>query len=76
MEFDILGVDIRYQYTITKEKAQRIDMNRDSTGTNIADLLEYNPSQIMVSIHINILNLSNIKSKKGLRSGWRNHKYL
>ena len=76
MEFDILGVDIRYQYAATKEKAQRIDMNRDSTGTNIADLLEYNPSQITVSIHINILNLSNIKSKKGLRSGWRNHKYL
>jgi len=76
MEFDILGIDVRYQYAFTEEKTQRIDMNRSSSGTNIADLKSYNPSQIMVSIHINILNLSNRKSKKGLRSGWRNHKNL
>jgi len=76
MEFDILGIDIRYQYGMTKVKTQRIDLNRENTGTNIADLLEYNPKQIVVSIHINILNSSNLKSRKHLNSGWRNHKRL
>lgn len=69
-EYGRIGIDLRYQYGITKVEELRVDINRGIYGTNIAELLEYNPSQIQLSIHINILNINgeNRRSKKG---AWR-----
>lgn len=69
-EFGRFGIDLRYQYGITKVEELRVDINRGIYGTNIADLLEYNPSQIQLSVHINILNINGERrnSKKG---SWR-----
>jgi hypothetical protein len=69
-EFGRFGIDLRYQYGITKVEELRVDINRSIYGTNIADLLEYNPSQIQISVHINILRINGERrnSKKG---GWR-----
>ncbi|HSQ47777.1 MAG TPA: outer membrane beta-barrel protein [Lutibacter sp.] len=69
-EYGRFGIDLRYQYGITKVEELRVDINRGIYGTNIADLLEYNPSQIMLSVHINILSINGDRkhSKKG---SWR-----
>lgn len=69
-EFGRFGVDLRYQYGITKVEELRVDIDRGTYGTNIADLLEYNPSQIQLSVHINILSINGDRkhSKKGT---WR-----
>ena len=69
-EFGRFGIDLRYQYGITKVEELRVDIDRGIYGTNIADLLEYNPSQIQLSVHINILNINGERrnSKKG---AWR-----
>lgn len=62
------GFDLRYQYGITKVEALEIDIDRGTYGTNRGRLLEYNPSQIILSIHINILK---INSGDRIKSGWR-----
>lgn len=69
-EFGRFGVDLRYQYGITKVEELRVNIDRGVYGTNIADLLEYNPSQIQLSVHINILSINGDRkhSKKG---AWR-----
>lgn len=70
VEVGRFGVDLRYQYGITKVEELRVNINRDIYGTNIADLLEYNPSQIQLSIHINILKINGDGGHR-IKSGWR-----
>ncbi|MDD3437442.1 MAG: outer membrane beta-barrel protein [Candidatus Gastranaerophilales bacterium] len=68
-EFGRFGVDLRYQYGITKVEELRVNIERSIYGTNIANLLEYNPSQIQLSIHINIFKINS--DNGGHSSGWR-----
>lgn len=70
-EFGRFGIDLRYQYGITKVEELRVDINRGIYGTNIGDLLEYNPSQIILSVHINIIRIDGERrnSKKGSWGG-------
>lgn len=75
-DFGVVGLDLRYEYGISKVDEQRVDIDRGIYGTNIADLLEYNPSQISICIHLNIANLDNTKGNRRSKSGWRNHKNL
>ncbi|MDO9037179.1 MAG: hypothetical protein Q7U59_02400, partial [Lutibacter sp.] len=70
-EFGRFGIDLRYQYGITKVAEQRVNINRGIYGTNIADLLEYNPSQIQLSVHINILKFNAADKGPRIKSGWR-----
>jgi hypothetical protein len=69
-EYGRFGIDLRYQYGITKVLEQEVDIDRGTYGTNRGQLLEYNPSQIQLSVHINILNINGERrnSKKG---AWR-----
>ena len=71
VEVGRFGLDLRYQYGITKVKELRVDINRGIYGTNIADLLEYNPSQIQLSIHINIIKINGNDRGHRIKSGWR-----
>ena len=71
VEYGKFGIDLRYQYGITKVAEQRVNINRGDYGTNIADLLEYNPSQIMLSVHINILKINGDDGGHRIKSGWR-----
>lgn len=60
-DFKWFGIDFRYQYGTEKFKNHVVDMVRDPNnfgyGTNLADLREYNPSQFMVSLHLNPVRL-------------------
>ncbi len=70
VEYGRFGIDLRYQYGITKVEELRVNIDRGVYGTNIADVLEYNPSQIQISIHINLLKI-NAEGGNKLRTGWR-----
>lgn len=70
-EFGRFGIDLRYQYGITKVEELRVDINGDIYGTNIANLLEYNPSQIQLSIHINLIKINGNDGGHSIKSGWR-----
>ncbi len=65
------GLDLRYQYAITKVLEQNIDMVRRTYGTNQGKLLEYNPSQIILSVHINIIKINASDRGHKIKSGWR-----
>jgi hypothetical protein len=71
VEVGRFGLDLRYQYGITKVEELRVNINRGIYGTNIADLLEYNPSQIQLSIHINIFKINGNDGGHRIKSGWR-----
>ena len=74
--FGIVGIDVRYQYGISKVDEQRVDIDRGIYGTNIADLLEYNTGVFSVNVQLNIINFNSLRSSRGSKSGWRNHKNL
>lgn len=65
------GIDLRYQYDLTKVEALEIDIDRGTYGTNRGRLLEYNPSQIQLSVHINILKINGNDGGHRIKSGWR-----
>jgi len=71
VEVGRFGLDLRYQYGITKVEELRVNIDRGVYGTNIADLLEYNPSQIQLSVHINILKFNSDNRGSRIKSGWR-----
>ncbi|MDP2088601.1 MAG: outer membrane beta-barrel protein [Flavobacteriaceae bacterium] len=76
IQYKRFGLDLRYEYGITSVKTQRIKMIRATYGTFVADLKEYNPSQISMSLTIDLLHFSigNRNSGSGSRYDWRNHK--
>ena len=76
VDFGRFGFDVRYEYGLKSFDDQRVDIIRAVYGTNVGYLLKYNPSQIIVSLHINLLKIN--KSERGIRAvkGWRNHKNL
>lgn len=65
INFRKFGIDIRYQYDVQKVAQQRLDFIRSVYGTNVAHLLEYNGSQILISAHINIININGSKKGRG-----------
>jgi hypothetical protein len=71
-DFKRFGLDIRYQYDLKKVEQQRIDMVRAKYGTNVAHLLEYNGSQILISAHINLINIggSDGRERGSRRNNW------
>lgn len=69
-------LDFRYMYGFTKVEEVRVDIKGNIYGTNLADLLEYNPSQYMVNLQIDLFNFGGEKKKRGSKSNWRNHKNL
>jgi hypothetical protein len=77
IEYKRFGLDLRYQYGITAVDKQRIDMFRATYGTNVAYLLDYNPSQISLSFSVNLLQFNIDKNRKSSYTyDWRNHKNL
>lgn len=78
LDFGFVGLDFRYLYGLTTVEEQRLDMIKtyNGYGVNLGDLVEYNPSQIMVSIQFRLFTLSGDKRKKKFNSDWRNHKNL
>lgn len=68
------GFDLRYQYDITKVEALEIDIDRGAYGTNRGRLLEYNPSQIILSVHINIIKINSHDRGHIIKSNWRGGK--
>ena len=80
LEFGRFGLDFRYEYGLKKVDLQEgVDFRHgyQGYGINLADLHEYNPSQIILSVHIGILRFNaTSERKKRSRSDWRNHKRL
>ena len=74
VEYGRFGIDLRYQYGIKKVEELRVDINRGIYGTNIANLLEYNPSQIQLSVHINIIKINSDDRGHRIKSNWRGGK--
>ncbi|HEY9168900.1 MAG TPA: outer membrane beta-barrel protein [Lutibacter sp.] len=65
------GFDLRYQYDITKVDELEIDIDRGTYGTNRGRLLAYNPSQIILSVHINIIKINADDRGHRIKSDWR-----
>lgn len=77
VQYKRYGLDLRYDYGITAVKKQQIKMIRTAYGTYIADLVEYNPSQISVSLTIDLFHFTFDKTARTkARYDWRNHKNL
>jgi hypothetical protein len=80
LEMGRFGVDIRYEYGLKKVESQDdLDFfyqTPPAYGINRGALLEYNASQIIVSVHINIARFNSNERKSMSRSDWRNHKRL
>ena len=71
LNFGRFGIDVRYEHNLKPTKFQRIDIVRAIYGTNVAHLLEYNQSQIIVSVGINLLEI-NPKERRSIgRKSWR-----
>ena len=72
LEIGRFGVDVRYEYGMNKvEKQENLDFTRagnGGTGVNLANFLEFNPSQLIVSIHINIVRFNPNEKKRSSRS--------
>lgn len=69
-EYGRFGIDLRYQHGLKKVEGQEVDMLATTYGTNRGRLLEYNPSQIQLSVHINILNI-NGERRNNKKGAWR-----
>ena len=78
LDFGRVGIDFRYQYALTTVKEQRLDMIKtyDGYGVNLGDLIEYNPSQIMINIQIKLFTVYTDEHKRRSNFDWRNHKNL
>ncbi len=78
IDFGRVGIDFRYQYGLTTVKEQRLDMIKtyDGYGVNLGDLLEYNPSQIMINIQIKLFTVYTDEQHRRSNFEWRNHKNL
>ncbi len=80
LDFYRFGVDLRYEYVSTIEDHLEIDMLRNPSfggyGTNRGALVEYNPSRIILSVHINIFHKDFREKRTRFNSDWRNHKQL
>lgn len=75
VDFDRFGFDLRYEYGLKPIEEQRIDIVRAVYGTNVARLLEYNVSQIILSVHINIFKFNSGERGHRIRSSWRDRSY-
>ncbi|MCM2301939.1 MAG: PorT family protein [Flavobacteriaceae bacterium] len=77
VQYKRFGLDIRYVYDITAIKQQQIIMIVNTYGTFVADLVEYNPSQLSVSLTIDLFHFTFDKTARTkARYDWRNHKNL
>ena len=77
IQYKRFGLDLRYEHSITPFKRDRIDMDRGVFGTNVAHLEEYNPSQLSVSLTVDLFHFSFDKTARTkARYDWRNHKNL
>lgn len=75
LDFGRVGLDFRYQYGLTTVEEQRLDMIKSTYGVNLGDLKEYNPSQFMVNVQIQLFTIYGDKKRRS-GSDWRNHKNL
>ncbi len=71
-EFGRFGIDLRYEYGISKYEEQRVDYFRDYYGTNVAFLQEHNLSQFIISVQANIFQTNSGNRNRGKRSNWNN----
>ncbi len=69
-DFGRFGIDLRYEYGLKPIEEQRVDFVDDDYGTNVAYLLEYNPNQLILSVHINVLSI-NGERKHSKKGAWR-----
>jgi len=78
LDFGRVSIDFRYQYGLTTVKEQRLDMIKtyNGYGVNLGDLVEYNPSQIMVNIQVKLFTVNSDERYRRSKSDWRNHKNL
>ena len=75
-EMGRFGIDVRYEFGTAKVVEQRVDIHKAVYGTNLADLLEYNPSQFVISVHFNIFRMNGGERRNRFSSDWRNHRNL
>lgn len=77
-DFGRVGVGLRYLYGVSTIDEQRLDMVKtyNGYGVNLGDLVEYNPSQLMINVQVNIFTLNGDGRNKRSKSDWRNHKNL
>lgn len=68
VELDIATVDLRYTFGATKEKLQRIDIDRANYGTNVAYLFSYHPNQIILTVNVPLISFNKSGSK------WKNNR--
>lgn len=70
------AIDLKYVYSITKVETFKFDMKKNIYGTNLGELAEYNPSQFIIGINIDLFNFGGEKKKKNPSSDWRDHRNL
>ena len=51
-------------------------INYNGYGINLADLHEFNGSQLIISIHVGLIRINTNDRKKRSRSDWRDHRRL
>ena len=76
LQYNRFGIDVRYVYGLTKVEHVEIDMVRAKYGTNRGAMLEYNPSQLILSATIDLFSFGGEKKKRGSKSNWRDHRNL
>jgi hypothetical protein len=74
--WDRISIDARYVYGLSAAENQKIDMVRAKYGTNLGETLEYNPSQFILSLQVDLFNFGGEKNKRRAKSDWRNHTNL
>jgi hypothetical protein len=70
-DFGRFGIDVRYEHNLKPTKFQRIDIVRAVYGTNVAHLQEYNQSQIIISLDINLFKINTNERQRIGRKSWR-----
>lgn len=79
IKFSRIAVDFRYQYGLSPVLEQRLDMIKtfEGYGVNIGDLVEYNSSQFMLSLQVDLFSFGGGRNRNNrFKSDWRNHKNL
>mgnify|MGYP000344541168 CR=1 FL=1 len=75
-QYNRFGIDARYVYGMTKVEHVEIDMVRAKYGTNRGAMLEYNPSQFIISATIDLFSFGGEKKKRRSNSNWNDHRNL
>ena len=72
-----ISVYARYVYGFTKVETLKIDVVRGTYGTNLGEMVEYNASQFVLNLQVDLFSFGGErKNNNRSKSDWRNHENL